>query len=254
MVIQNKFFTFSLVVMLTAFVLLTTDPVNAQTIPIPYPPEFTLQIADHSYDVPPATTSYTDPYTGITTTSTQPGYHITNRSIEATIKNQPFTPYEDANGNTINLYYNISVKPRYGGNWTYYPNSYGETYQASDSEYTIREFGFGGYTDTVSPQIGYVTPGGEVDFRVQAQVGYYKYVWVSIAGSDSPFAGGFVPTFFGQNSQWSNTQTIRTPEATISPSPTVPEVPTLAILPLLVVIPFMIMYFKRRNAFCKSYN
>ncbi len=244
---KSRYLTFCIVALLAASILLMAEPVSAQTIPTPSTPEFTLRIADHSYDVPPTTTSYTDPYTGKTTTSTQPGYHVTNRSIEVSIKNQPFTSYVDADGNTVNLYYNISVKPSHGGDWTYYLNSFGEKYQASNSEFTIVEFGFGGYSDTISPEIGYVTPGGEVDFRVQAQIGYYKSVWVSIGGSDSPFAGGMVPTFFGESSQWSNPQTIKTPEATTAPSPTVPEVPALAVLPLLAMIPFTAIYLRRRK-------
>jgi len=217
----NKVSSLILTIILVASSLLLLPLANAQSINKPSAPEFTLRIADHSYDVPPTTTSYTDPYTGKTTTSTQPGYHVTNRTIEVKIKNQPFTPYVDADGNSINLYYNISVKPHYGGNWIYYPNSYGETYPASNSEYTIREFGFGGYADTVSPQIGYVKPGGEVDFRVQMQIGYYKNVWISIG--DSPFAGGLVPTFFGENSQWSNAETIIIPDGSVTtstPNPT----------------------------------
>ncbi len=248
-----KFLTFCIAVVLAASLLLIAKPIDAQSTPVPYTPEFTLRIADHSYDVPPNTTSHTDPWTGNTTTYTQPGYHVTNRSIEVSIKNQPFTPHVDAEGNTINLYYNISVKPRYGGNWTYYPNSYGETYNASTSEFTIREFGFGGYADTVSPQIGYVTPGGEVEFRVQAQIGYYKNIWIPFPGSDSPFAGGYVPTFFGESSQWSSTQTIKTPDATpdvtYSPasSPTIPEVPIIAVLSILSLVPLIAVYYRKRS-------
>ncbi|NLF87680.1 hypothetical protein GX563_02530 [Candidatus Bathyarchaeota archaeon] len=239
--------------MIASSMLLIATPIDAQSTPVPQTPEFILRIADHSYDVPSTTISHTDPWTGNITTYTQPGYHVTNRSIEVAIKNQPFTPYVDAEGNTINLYYNISVKPRYGGNWTYYPHSYGEYYNASTSEYTIREFGFGGYADTVSPQIGYVTPGGEVDFRVQAQVGYYKNVWVPFPGSDSPFAGGYVPAFYGESSQWSGTQTIKTPEVTPdvtaspSPSPTIPEMPTIAFLILTALVPLIVIYYKKHS-------
>lgn len=223
-------------------------PVDAQTIPKPSIPKFTLGIADHSYDVPSNTTSYTDPYTGKTTTQTQPGYHVTNRSIQVSIKNQPFTQYTNENGNLISLYYNISVKPHYGGNWTYYPQTYTETsYPASSSEYTIRFFGFGGYADTVSPQIGYVSPGGEVDFRVQAQIGYFTKVWISIG--DSPLAGGLVPIFVGENSDWSNTQTVKIDDEAVSPSPspTVPEFPPLLVIPLLLSVIAVALIMRKKQ-------
>jgi hypothetical protein len=251
MTMQRKFLTCCIAVILAASVLLMNESVNAQTIPIPHPPEFTLRIADHSYDVPPTTTSYTDPYTAKTTTSMKPGYHVTNRAIEVRIKNQPFTPYVDTESNSVNLFYNISVKPHYGDTWAYFPTSYRENFPASNSEYTIIEFGYGGVMDIVKPQIGYVTPGGELDFRVQAKIGYYKEIWVRWPGSDSPFAGESVWIFLGQNSQWSNLETIKTPEATTSPSPTVPEALTLAILPLIVVILLVIVYFKRRKSLQK---
>ncbi|MCJ7763000.1 hypothetical protein MUP38_06065, partial [Candidatus Bathyarchaeota archaeon] len=44
----------------------------------PSVPEFTVKLADHSYDVPPSTTATTDPYTGKQTVTTQPGYHVEN--------------------------------------------------------------------------------------------------------------------------------------------------------------------------------
>ena len=220
----------------------------AQTIPKPSVPNFSLSIIDNSYDVPSNTTSCTDPYTGKTTTQTQPGYHVTNRSIQVSIKNQPFTPYTNENGNLISLYYNISVKPHYGGNWTYYPQTYTETsYPASSSEYTVRFFGFGGYADTVSPQIGYVTPGGEVDFKVQAQIGYFTKVYISIG--DSPFAGGLVPMFVGENSDWSNTRTIKIADESVSPSPspTVPEFPSLIVIPLLLSLLFVALIVRKKQ-------
>ena len=59
----------------------------------PSVPEFSVRIVAYPYDVPPETTTTIDEYTGKETTTTQPGYHVENKSIEITIKNQPFTPY-----------------------------------------------------------------------------------------------------------------------------------------------------------------
>ena len=232
-----------LIIAMSSLSLLMFKPANAQSTTKPTVPEFILRIADHSYDVPPMTTSSIDPYTGKTTTQTQPGYHVINKTIEVTIKNQPFTSYTDANGNKINLYYNISVRPHYSGNWTYYPISNGETYTASTTEYSTRNFIFGayanggyahdGYADKVSPQIGYVAPGGEVDFRVQAQIGYYNFDVI-------PFGSSAVEGFVGENSGWSNSATIKIPEDIISQLPTaspiVPELPLRVIVPLLLTV------------------
>ena len=89
--------------------------------------------------MPPKTTTTVDQYTGKETTTTIPGYRVENKSIEITIKNQPFTPYnlsqytvnyrdrddfsrirESATINqtkTVNFYYNIEVKGHYGDTW-----------------------------------------------------------------------------------------------------------------------------------------
>jgi hypothetical protein len=205
------------ILILAATGILMVEFASAQTIPKPSVPEFTVTIADHSYDVPETTTSYTNPYTNETTITTIPGYRVANRSIEVSIKNQAFAPYTDADGHTILLYYNISVKPHYVEDWRYYPDSVWDNYNASNSEYTVKTFGFGGIADPISPQIGYVSPGGKVDFRVEAMIGYYDKVWVSIG--DSPLAGGSVPVFAGETSGWSSIQTVTTPEA-FSPAPT----------------------------------
>jgi len=82
----------------------------------PSVPEFTLKVVEYPYDVAPTTTA--DPYTGKTVT-TQADYHVENKSIEITIINQPFSPYDDANDKRISLYYNVTVKGHYEDNWDY---------------------------------------------------------------------------------------------------------------------------------------
>lgn len=44
---------FLILITATAYLPLASEPVNAQTIPIPSVPEFTLRYVDLSYDVPP---------------------------------------------------------------------------------------------------------------------------------------------------------------------------------------------------------
>ena len=87
------------------------------SIPKPSVPEFTVKLASYPYDVPPTTTTTADPYTGKETITTQPGYRVENKSIELTIKNQPFTPYTDAEGHIVNMYYNVHVKGHFEDCW-----------------------------------------------------------------------------------------------------------------------------------------
>ena len=97
----------------------------------------TLRYVDHSYDVPPKTTSTTDPYTNETTTTTIPGYHVENKTVEAVIKN-----------NLGASYYNFRYKGHYAEDWSYYPfrpssngyslaDSFFVPCKASDSGYTV---------------------------------------------------------------------------------------------------------------------
>ena len=85
----------------------------------PSVPEFTLKYVDYSYDVPP--TYGIDQFSGEQIV-TKEGYHVDERTIEFTIKNQAFTPHEDADGNNIILYYNIRFKGPYGTEWLDYPD------------------------------------------------------------------------------------------------------------------------------------
>jgi hypothetical protein len=88
------------------------------SIPKPSIAEFTSKYIDLSYDVPP--TYGTDQYTG-QAIIIQDGYHVDNRSIQFTIKNQLFTSFTDANSTEISLYYNFRIKGTYGTEWDYYP-------------------------------------------------------------------------------------------------------------------------------------
>ena len=259
----SKKFSLLLVVILAVSSLIMVESAAAQTIPKPNVPSFTVNIVDQSYDVPATSTSHTDPYTGKTTITNVPGYHVTNKSIELKIKNQLFTPYTDTNGNYIGLYYNISTKPHYGNDWTYYPDSYLE-YPASSSDYTVKNFGFSGYSNFASPHLGYVTPGGEVDFRIQAMIGYTHNEWVSMNLPDHPLAGGLVTMFTGQSSGWSNTQTITIPDISASaspnptplttntmasPTPTVPEAPswTIPLLPVIMLASAGLLVYHKKH-------
>jgi len=200
----------------------------------PSVPEFSVRIVTYPYDVPAKTTTTIDEYTGKETTITQPGYHVENKSIEIIIKNQPFTPYNLTKytiyyhdrdnlsriqgsytydeSKTVNFYYNIEVKGYFGDNWkpveTKYSKYEGPEPNAQlDSPYTVISVG-ADYPE-----------GAVLDFRVQARIGYY-YPYgpgIEVIGYD----------FYGQESDWSDTQTLTigesqtpTPSPAITPSPT----------------------------------
>ena len=204
-----------LIMIISGLSVMIVKPANAQSIPKPSVPEFTLSILSHPYDVAPTTTI--DPFTGKTVT-TQAGYHVENKSIEITIKNQPFTAFTDKSGNYINLYYNVSYKGPYGTDWNYYSYDSLTKYfvTQSDSDYTTISF-------------SQIPTEGQMDFRLQALIGFYTE-------TGHPFMDVYEYNFTGQTSDWSSTQTITIQESNSSPSPTssVPEFPIIAILPLFL--------------------
>jgi hypothetical protein len=175
-------------------------PTETVSIPKPSVPEFTLKYVDTSYDVPSSTTTTTDPYTGEQTVTTHPGYHVKNGTIEVTIKNQEFTPYPIDSQHTISLFYYVSYKGHYAEDWDYYPPStYGREYSAifihqSTSDYTVVQFR--------------APSEGEMDFRVQAQIGYYNSSQEFYPVPGAPIT---IYTFNGEVSGWSATQTITIP-------------------------------------------
>ena len=180
----------------------TVDSINK-----PLVPEFSVKIVAYPYDVPPKTTTTIDEYTGKEITTTQPGYHVENKSIEIMIKNPPFMPYNLTTHTryshetgesyayettqTVNFYYNIGVKGHFGDDWKYVgsPSPMGGVLQSNvqlDSEYTVFTIKAEDYPkDAV------------LDFRVQTLVGYYLPYGRSavIMGYD----------FYGQESDWNNT-------------------------------------------------
>jgi len=155
----------------------------------PSTPEFTLQFADHSYDVPP--TYKTDPYTGKTVVD-RLGYHVDNRTIDVTIKNQPFTSFSQ-NGNDTVLYYYIRHKGHFE-DWT------GDS--SINYPGTIQVFNTGSTVVSFSLQYWNIPPDGQVDFQVRAVIGYsYSHEPLYCGDSSNSFV------MVGQ-SDWSSTQTI----------------------------------------------
>jgi len=272
---MSKCATLLLIAVLTLSIPITVESASAQLIPKPPAPEFTLKVVAHPYDVPPK--YEIDPYTGKNVT-TEWGYHVENKSIEVTVKNQPFSPYKDTNGNVINLYYNVSVKGHYEGTWDYcFNNSYRGLLNASGSDYTSISMPIGHHMSV--PSGGYplegVDTGDRVDFRVAAQIGYYDKEYTGMLGMW--IVGGemdYYYVFTGETSDWSNTQTVTIPTFTPLPMPTTNETsqtlqPTSTPLPmpttnetsqtlqsvaimgtiiaLVVVSVVLLVYFKKRK-------
>lgn len=156
----------------------TVDSIGKPSIP-----EFSVRTVAYPYDVPPKTATTIDQYTGEETTTTQPGYHVENKSIEITIKNPQFTPYDltthtvynhetgesrtsDSNI-TVNLYYKLEVRGHFGDDWKSIESN-GFTYESRqsnvqlDSEYTIFTIKTDDYPEDAV-----------LDFRVKTLIGIY---------------------------------------------------------------------------------
>ncbi len=211
-----------LVMAFSGAILLTVKPASAQTptpslIPTLSVPEFTLKFVASFYN-----TTVTDPYTGVNSTKT-----VDNSYIQVSIKNQPFTCYSNANGNELSFYYSVRAKGHYEEKWgpVVQPengSSFPYVFDPSGSDiYTIyfpqttSEYTF------VSISASNYPADGQVDFQVQANIGY-----VTTVLPENPVSG---LQFIGETSVWTPTQTITIP------SSTVPEFPTL-ILPLLLSV------------------
>jgi len=123
----------------------------AQSITKPSVPEFTVKLVEHPYDVP--TTYSIDKYTGENVTN--PGFHVENKKIEISIKNQP-----SVYGENYTLYYNVRVKGNFENNWvelySYSDSSSGNLPPKTDSQYTV-----------LSLPADY-PPNAQVNFQVEA--------------------------------------------------------------------------------------
>jgi hypothetical protein len=231
----GKYLSLFLVIILAASSLLMIQLTNAQTIPKPSVPEFSLAFVDNSYDV--STTTSIDPYTGQTITNQ--GHHVQRVYLVMTIENQPLA-YQ-YNGS---FYYNLKVKGHYE-QW----NEWSEWFKpdelpranvsSSQTLITLGELSQRGLAiDSGSREID-IPYGGSVDFQVKAMIGNIgKNLTEGPAGS---------MYFAGQISEWSNTQTVTIGENTNnpSPSPTVPEFPITATLVTVLVAVSLLMVISK---------
>ena len=111
-----KHLTLCLVVILAVSSLLVVLPSNAQTIPKPSVPEITVEFVNRSYNVPPSTTTTTNPYSGEKIVTTKEGFHIQNDSFVITINSQHIST-QDASGKNIRLFYVVESKGHFSAYW-----------------------------------------------------------------------------------------------------------------------------------------
>ena len=185
---MSKTIVLMLFTLLTLSSLVMVEAVSAQSIPKPSVPEFTV------------------------TGESLSGWGDRVVRISVTIKNQPFTPYMEVDGSSVDLFYNVSWKGHDVDAWMYYHhNIYQVDYlKASSSDETFVSFDLGG------PELGGIYGGGQADIRVQALIGGYTY-------SRQPFypMDVYDVEFTGETSGWSEAQILAIPESpTPSPEPT----------------------------------
>lgn len=152
----------------------TATSVNEQTEPNsirgPSVPEFNVKYIDRSYYVEPV--YGVDQYSG-KTVKTGGGFTEKNKTIELTIKNQPFSRYKNENDNWIELIYEVKYKGHFAQDWRTITE-----YADSPLGSTVLVFGLGiegtDYDiDFPSGQIQATYSGDQVDFQNRAKIGYY---------------------------------------------------------------------------------
>ena len=178
----GKGFCLLLIVALAISMFIIVKPSNAQSIPKPSTPEFTIQ------------------------TQTQ----ANTTTITLTIRNQPF---DAASQYPNGFFYNVAISVD-GKNWgdLYHVEDASDWYpQQSNSSTTVLTYVAGEtmyYPMNTSQGVGIIPRSGEVAFKVQAMIGHRDR---------GAFQNGFMPyVLVGEESDWSNTQTITIPSSTTS--------------------------------------
>ncbi|MGD6852899.1 MAG: hypothetical protein ACQCN6_12645 [Candidatus Bathyarchaeia archaeon] len=246
----NKTYTLilTLIIATSCLTMLNAKPADAQTIPKPSVPNFDIALIDSSYEIPP--TSTVNPYNGEVTT--EAGRHVESRTIQISVKNQPFTPFtvqwqsgDQTYDKTVYLHYEVRWKGHFETEWhqQYYPleNYYMISPENArlKNEYSIFTYK-GDYSSAGWSGMGPTMPqDAQIDFQVKAYIGYVQYVQSSIAGL----------AFNGEESDWSNTQTIALTQSPTSPSasPAIPELSWLAIVPMLLSLLSVAWVVKHRK-------
>jgi hypothetical protein len=196
---------------------ITIEPIYSATTK-PSVPEFTLTSAQEISTHP--ATYKTDPYTGAQVIDT-PAYQYVTTQVYIKIKNQPFTPYTDSNGNYTQLYYNVRTAGHFNGIWYEQYNSDTDNVfmypTQSSSEYT---------TLTLDLQ-GNFSSDAMLDVQVQAMIGYIHEELNTLGTS----LHGYATVFHGETSGWSSTQTVTIAETTQTTTPSPGQSTSLTVNP-----------------------
>lgn len=262
----------ALIAILAASSLIAIAPIQAKIVK-PIVPEFSVKYMNNSYDV--SANVSTDPITG-KPILLKAGYRVENNSIELVIKNQPFTSYSTENGSLVELFYNIRFKGHLESDWHQVKedaigwNNYilclPLYLPSSNSEYTTHYFSVRTHYLDYSEESRYrftvgnepilnFTSGDQVDFQVMAMIGYYT----QFSDGMTPYGEAHHYTFTGENSGWSNTQTVaigETAAITAIPSQTtqtegrsnvVGEQVIIAVLAVVVIAALAVIVLRRRR-------
>jgi hypothetical protein len=229
--LDKRFVLFG-VFLVVAPVLMTTE-LAFSSAPTPSVPEFTVKLVDKSYDVP--TTYSTDPYTGDPVS--QGGYHVTSRHIVVTIENQAFTPYVSDDW-IHQLYYNIRVKGHYSESWRELYNPSDGYPNQTNSKHSTKSYLLGENCSTTLGNVMMDFPyGSQVDFQVQAMIGYCHRIQIPNA-TLTPLTFPWV--FTGETSNWSETQTITINEPDSTVTLDLPNQQVFIIAGALILIPIAV--------------
>jgi hypothetical protein len=198
----------TLIIATSCLTLLIVKPAVAQTITKPSVPQFSLKYV--------------------------------NGSVEVTIVNQLFAP-SAVEGHELRLYYDIRWKEHSLTDWNYlYPLSL--LFEASnsvvgkvgDTSVTIISYGLNANNGD-NAQLNGDFAGKQIDFQVQALIGYYV-LFTTQANERYHYP------FHGESSGYSNTQTITIGENQI------PEMSSpLSIIFIIATLTATMVYFKKRK-------
>jgi hypothetical protein len=226
---MSRTITITLLLVLAASSMLCFETANAQSVPTPSVPTFSLAFIDHSYDMPGRTVD--DGYIG---PHYVPAHHDRNGTVEITVANQPFTPYVDANNHTVDLFFHFRCKGHLDSTWIVTPDDgFSVTYlETSSTQYTVFSYWINEeWVGDHSGRVPNIPQDGKIDFQVEAFIGYSDTICTSIARR----ADDYHTYFVGQVSGWSNTRTISLNDGSTSSStdqtpspttePTMPDIP-----------------------------
>lgn len=205
-------FVLILVIAVASLSLLMIETASCQSTSTPLVPDFTVKFVG----------SFSIPFTA----GSLP-------TVNITIKNQHFTPYTDQHGNKINLYYIIRWKENSSDSWQQTQIPLNE----SNSDYTETNLGL---IRSEAPP-----PTGQVDFQVEAVIGYITYIQGSV-----PQGEYIPPAYTGEFSGWSNSQTITIPQNSNPTSSTIPFLTltvTLAFVATSVAIAISLEIYSRQR-------